>query len=386
MTVDAAAAPASRAPEAAPREGASHSVMERILDLARWAPSGDNTQPWRFEIVSDAHVVVHAFDTRAHCVYDFEGRASQVSVGAMLETLRIAATLHERSVRIARRANAPEEAPLFDVHLEFDPQVRPDALAAVIRTRSVQRRPLSTRPLAAEQRARLEASVGPGFAVRWFETPRARRRLAWLAVRNAKIRLTTPEAYTVHRDIIDWGTRYSPDRVPDRALGASGMSLRSMRWAMKSWRRVSTMNRWFGGTLAPRLELDWLPGVRCAAHFAIVAARTPSSIDDHVAAGAAVQRFWLTASALGLQLQPQYTPLVFAAYARRGIAFTRVGAARTRAALVRRMLDAILGDASEQTVFLGRVGHGPAPAARSTRLTVADLQWTGRLPGATARE
>jgi nitroreductase len=25
-------------------------ICEQILDLARWAPSGDNTQPWRFEI------------------------------------------------------------------------------------------------------------------------------------------------------------------------------------------------------------------------------------------------------------------------------------------------------------------------------------------------
>jgi len=361
-------------------------VMEHILDLARWAPSGDNTQPWRFEIVSDRHVVVHAFDTRAHCVYDFEGRASQLSVGAMLETLRIAATLHERSVHVVRRAHEPDDAPVFDVHLRFEPGLAPDPLAAAIRTRSVQRRALATRALSDEARARLEASVGPGHAVRWFEGASARRRLAWLAVRSAKIRLTTPEAYAVHRDVIHWGAQHSEDRVPDRALGASGLSLRSMRWAMKSWRRVSVLNRWFAGTLAPRLELDWLPGVRCAAHFAIVAGAGPATIDDYVAAGAAVQRFWLTATTLGLQLQPQYTPLVFAAYARRGVVFTSLAVARARAGLVRRMLDSILNEAAERTVFLGRIGHGPAATARSTRLSLVGLRWTGELPTATSRE
>ena len=25
-------------------------VLENILDQARWAPSGDNNQPWRFEV------------------------------------------------------------------------------------------------------------------------------------------------------------------------------------------------------------------------------------------------------------------------------------------------------------------------------------------------
>lgn len=66
--------------------------LTEILDLARWAPSGDNTQPWRFEIASDDQVVVHGFDTRQHCVYDLDGHPSQISLGALLETIALAAT------------------------------------------------------------------------------------------------------------------------------------------------------------------------------------------------------------------------------------------------------------------------------------------------------
>ena len=57
---------------------AANGILEQILDLARWAPSGDNTQPWRFERVDDLHVVVHGFDTRDHCVYDLTGHPSQM--------------------------------------------------------------------------------------------------------------------------------------------------------------------------------------------------------------------------------------------------------------------------------------------------------------------
>ena len=39
-------------------------VLIKLLDLARWAPSGDNTQPWRFEIAGEGHIVVHGHDTR----------------------------------------------------------------------------------------------------------------------------------------------------------------------------------------------------------------------------------------------------------------------------------------------------------------------------------
>ena len=67
---------------AAPSDGYQPlTTEEKILDLARWAPSGDNTQPWRFEISGDLQVVVHGFDTRDHCVYDLRGHASQLALG-----------------------------------------------------------------------------------------------------------------------------------------------------------------------------------------------------------------------------------------------------------------------------------------------------------------
>lgn len=47
---------------------AKRDVLLKILELARWAPSGDNTQPWRFEIVSDDHIAIHGSDTRDWCV------------------------------------------------------------------------------------------------------------------------------------------------------------------------------------------------------------------------------------------------------------------------------------------------------------------------------
>jgi nitroreductase len=350
--------------------------IERILDLARWAPSGDNSQPWRFEVVSDRHVVVHAFDTRSHCVYDLRGRASQLSVGALLETMRIAATGEGLEVEACRRADSSDELALIDVVFTPAPGLPRDPLIEVVRLRSVQRKPLSTRPLTAVEKSELERSVGAAHRVVWFEGRQARARLAWLAVRSAWIRLTIPEAYAVHRQIIEWDARYSEDRVPDQALGADPLSIRSMRWAMASWPRVERMNRWFGGTVAPRLQLDWLPGLRCAAHFAILARRPSGSIDGQLAAGAAVQRFWLTSTRLGLQLQPQYTPLVFAEYAREGTSFTAGAAATRRAHEVAGRLDGLLGaEAAACAVFLGRVGSGQPAEARSLRLPLERLRW-----------
>src|SRR3989442_9289503 len=93
------------------RHMAGQTPIEQILDLARWAPSGDNTQVWRFEIVNDHRVVVHGFDTRDHCVYDLDGHPSQISLGALLETISIAATAQGLRVETSRRLHAPETTP-----------------------------------------------------------------------------------------------------------------------------------------------------------------------------------------------------------------------------------------------------------------------------------
>jgi hypothetical protein len=191
---------------------------------------------------------------------------------------------------------------------------------------------------------------------------------------NARLRLTMPEAYTVHRDIIEWHARFSEDRVPDQALGLDAATLKLMRWIMASWQRVKFFNTWLAGHLTPRIELDLLPGLFCAAHFAIVARKAPQTLDDYVAAGRAVQRFWLTTTRLGLQLQPEMTPLIFGRYVREGIVFSRMPGATETAARLGRRLAALLQDVPvSQAAFLGRIGSGKAPSSRSLRLPLERL-------------
>ena len=351
--------------------------VAEILELARWAPSGDNAQPWRFEVIDAHHLVVHGFDTRENCVYDLDGHPSQIAHGALLETLAIAASAHGLRAEFERRPGSPDTHPDYRVELIPDGSVTPDPLLPHVRQRSVQRRPMRTTPLTPAQKRALQDAVGNLYSVRWFEGSQ-RWRLARLMFDNAKLRLTLPEAYSVHRAIIEWNARFSEDRVPDRALGLDAMTLKLMRWVMTSWQRVEFFNTWLAGHLTPRIEMDLLPGLLCGAHFAILADKPPETVGDYVAAGRAVQRFWLTATSLDLQLQPEVTPLIFGRYVREGRPFSRLSSATGRAASLYRRLSALLpGSAAEQTVFLGRVGRGRPAASRSLRRPMENLVQAG---------
>jgi nitroreductase len=349
-------------------------VLQRILELARWAPSGDNTQPWRFEIIAPRQVVVHGHDTRAHCVYDLDGHPSQISLGALLETMAIAASTAGLAMRASRRTQAPDTHPTFDVHFDSAPGVAPDPLAGAIERRSVQRRPLGTRPLSAAEKAALQLSLPPGFDLLWLEGAGRRWAMARLLFRNARLRLTMPEAFQTHRAVIEWNARYSPDRMPDQALGVDPLTARLMRWVMQSWPRVEFFNTWLAGTWAPRIQMDWLPALACAAHFVLLAEQPPRGIDDYVAAGRAMQRFWLAATELGLQLQPELTPLIFARYVREQRPFSAAPGMHEAAAALAAEAGSLIGPGTlPRAVFLGRIGEGAPPAARSLRLPLEEL-------------
>ncbi|WP_223272293.1 nitroreductase family protein [Sulfurirhabdus autotrophica] len=342
--------------------------LEAILELARWAPSGDNTQPWRFEKVSDNHLVVHGFDTRDHCVYDLDGHPSQIAIGALLETIAIAASGQGLTAIFQRRLNLPETTPTIDVQFELNSQLKPNELIPYITQRSVQRRPLHMRRLSPIEKNALEAAAGNDFQIFWIEGFSNKLSTAKLMFANAKLRLTIPEAYEVHRSVIQWNSQYSEDKVPDQAVGLDPLTLRLMRWVMQSWQRVSFFNRYLAGTLAPRLQLDLIPGIACAAHFALIARQEPESIDDYISAGRALQRFWLTATKLDLQLQPEMTPLIFAAYTRQKIQFSQTSGAMETAISLAKQLKNLLGNSTRRAVFMGRIGAGLAPKARSLRL------------------
>jgi len=350
------------------------SIPQQILDQARWAPSGDNAQPWCFEIVDDHHVVIHGHDTRDHCVYDLRGHASQLALGVLIETISIAASEHGLRVEARLRPGQPDTRPTIDIGFSAEPGIQPDPLRPFISTRTVQRRPLSTRPLTASARAQLEAAVGNDFRVVWISRFRDRFRLARLLFQNGGLRLTLPEAFETHRSIIQWDSDYSADRIPAKAVGLDPGTLRLMRWAMASWKRVDFLNRYLAGTLIPRIELDLIPGIACASHFVIMAPQPATTLDDFMAAGRAVQRFWLTATRLDLMLQPEMTPLIFRAYTRDKVAFSsNMRSQRLAEKLGHRLAELVLPENIDHAVFMGRIGSGRTPKARSIRLPLEKL-------------
>ena len=349
-------------------------TLTRILDLARWAPSGDNTQPWRFAVVDNTHIRVYGNDTRDHILYDFDGHASHLAHGALLETIRIAASGFGLNCSWQITSDEELRAPIYDVRLSSDATVAKSPLFDHIERRVVQRRPMRTLSLTPTQSAALVEAGGSNVQMQFFEGWPARWAVAKLLWRSAKIRLTCKEAYPIHKEIIEWRAQFSKDRIPDQAVGVDPVTARLMEWAMASWERVHFMNRFLGGTIAPRLQLDLLPALLCAAHVLVRPKKSPSQLEDWIQLGATWQRIWLTATQHGLHMQPELTPVIFRWYARSGQTFSADHALLVRAGELSGEFERLAGASTNDPFgFFCRVGTSVEPKSRSIRKNLREL-------------
>jgi hypothetical protein len=204
-----------------------------------------------------------------------------------------------------------------------------------------------------------------------------RLRLARLAALATGIRLRTPEAFATHQKIIDWRVTLSATKLPAASLGLSRPTLWAMRWALERWERMQLLNR-AGGTLGAAIQMDFIPMLLSATAFSLRYA-TPAEGDRPVAdvlqAGVHTQRFWLTATRLGLAVHPSMAILVFSDYGEKKVPFTAQGKLRLKAGRLADRFLTFFGAGTRDFVFMGRIGE-PLPrmsACRSVRRTVAEL-------------
>lgn len=351
--------------------------IERIFEQARWAPSGDNTQPWRIEITGDGSAVLHLTDQTDHDLYDYRGGEPTLLAGGMLlESIAVAASRWGRALEWQYEGRIGHQHRIA-LRLPKRAAIAIDPLDPYLPIRSVDRRPYSLKRLGAHEKRMLEEALGESARIVWHESIGERWRFVSLGAKATAIRLRTPEAFPTHQRVIDWTQGHSPDGVPARAAGLARPSLPLMRWALKDWRRMRIVNA-LGGTLAAAVQMDYVPGLLSAGFFTVRGAELPLDGPGRtiglLKAGRSIQRFWLTATRLGLAVQPAMGTLIFADHGARRPDFSRSSGVRRRAGTLAARFNATLGG-FDDLVFMGRIGVPPAKQklSRSIRRPLADL-------------
>jgi hypothetical protein len=329
----------------------SAETARRALDLARFAPSAHNTQPWR--VASDGGRLVVSIDPRRHLAHsDPMERDLRLALGGFVEALGIA--LRAEGVA-AERADPPAGA--FAALAPAGACDREAEAASLLRRRQTSRlayAPRDLEPAAADALAAAARDQGLDLHLVPKGTPERARldglffaatREAWLDARAvAELRRWVrfdPE-----------GARAPADGLSTHCLGLGTMSGLGAMLAVREapWRILTAA---FAAPLwAERLAATETTDVAAAPYLGLLlrpsADPAPGIASGSVgAAGAGLLRTWLAATKLGLALHP-----ISALLDRRGWEVARH-----------------LGVATGRVLFAFRLGRS-APPPRSGRLAV----------------
>ena len=280
------------------------STIEKILDAAISAPSGDNIQPWRFELAHDyTRINLFNLPEKDDSYYNYQQTASYIAHGAVIENIAIAARHLGCKAEIALfpETNNPQHV----ARIELSP-VSPEAdpLYAAIFNRYTNRFAFQPIELAEADIKKLSASVQAFDNVRAYFVHQRRqvKKLAAVLMLNDRLVFERQDMHRYLFSTVRWNQteiENSGDGMPVATLGLNPLE-KPFFPLMRFWRVVRAANY---------VGLSRVIGIKCwnnCRNAALLGEITVKQADNpgFVQAGRAMQRVWLEATRQGLAFQP----------------------------------------------------------------------------------
>lgn len=347
--------------------------VRTLVSFGAMAPSGGNSQPWRFEFVRGELRCFHEPE-RSKAFLDFANLASYVSLGAVVENMHLVAEQQGRSMQVNVFPQANDMTQVCS--LRFGPLGRPardEVLFEHIAKRVTNRKPGVRAPLTtADISALLGAAESRHGRLTLLHDEQQLQKVADLLGPGDRLRFVSK---TMHSELVS-EIRWTPKEVEQTrdgldvaTLELSPVDLAGLRLA-SSLGAMELVGKLGGGRALEKPTRKSIAGASAVGLLTIPGGHTPRAMFE---GGRALQRVWLTATARGYAFQPM-TALV--------CLFWRLlaGAPELSAPQVRelnelraRYLEVLDVPQAHGEVMLFRLTRADAPTAHSLRRHVDDM-------------
>ena len=275
-----------------------------LLRYAILAPSGHNTQPWSFRILSDGVSILADYDRRLS-VADPADRELLMSIGAAIMNLRVAAAHFGMHCKVSLAGGEAPAAHLATLRIResFDTERELAPLFSALPRRRTNRSRYRAKPLAAAELARILSFSGESGRVLLITGEELKEKIARMVNQGDRWQLSDPD---FREELSHWmwaPAERKEDGLSTDSFGIPGLVSRASLWMMK------------------RLNLGQLVGARDAAAVreagAIAIVTGENRREDLIEAGQALEKLLLVITALGLQYSFFNQPIAVAPLRRR---------------------------------------------------------------------
>ncbi|MDE2312135.1 MAG: nitroreductase family protein [Patescibacteria group bacterium] len=337
--------------------------IKKILAIAVNAPSGDNSQPWKFKLLDNGLEVFNqpqADDTQ----YNFHQRGSLLAHGALLENVCLLAETEGLKPTITLFPNGTNSNLTARVLFEaFQPAKK--NWAEIIELRATNRKAYKSQHLAKEFCDQIQSLNQTGkIKVLLNQEPRDIERLAKALSYNEKLILENP---FIHREIFKF-IRWSKQAMQKTKDGHDIKSLeleppQEMAFKVFShWPILKFLNRFHVSKLVTN-ETEKV--YRSSACYGLITAPDLEPI-TLIQAGRLFEKIWLTATQSGVNLQPTTALL----YLNQRVTEQQADKLTPEQINIVKTANKVITEvfrAHEQPLMLFRMGYCQPPTARSLK-------------------
>jgi len=283
----------------------SQKQIENIIKIAAQAPSGNNSQPWTFEVEKNVISIFNVPD-KDKILFNYKDRGSLVAHGALLENLVITIGEFGFDPEVKLFPEETDENLVAKIILSENKSPNEDSLYEWIGKRTTNRRPYESRPLestAQEAFKKFGASLSEGFE---FFVSEDKEDIEFAADKFSVGDRLIFENKSVHEALfstVSWTQEAEQRKREGLYVGTKELSKAEVfvfRNLLSNWTFLKVFG-WLG--IAEKAQEKRKVLYRSSSAIGMIFAKDLSK-EGFVEGGRILQRFWLLTAKEGVAFQP----------------------------------------------------------------------------------
>lgn len=341
-------------------------IIQKIIEAGVLAPSGDNCQPWSFE-VSGNKISIFILPERDTSLYSLENHPSLIATGAAIENMIITAKHFGYLADVELYQNSSQAPYLVAAITIAKDSSTEDKLYFSIESRHTNRKSYEKVPLTDEQEQELtSAAEFIGGRLILIKDSEHKKYLGKAVAQNERILFENSHMHDFFYNHINW----TKEDAQNKSIGFYVKTLEVPKPALPMFKLarnskiIRALNKFgFAKSIASQNSKIY----QSAAAIGVILADNDSN-EAFLKVGRIFERIWLTATSQGLSMQP-LTGIMFLHH--------RIAAGKTselsqkHIELVEnsyQVIENIFGVQGKIIGMIFRVGRSLPPSARSNRL------------------
>lgn len=341
-------------------------VIQKILDVAVYAPSGDNSQPWKFT-VKDNEIKIFNIPDRDNPYLNFRQSGSYVAHGALIENIVIAASQSGYAAEINLFPDS-REPDLVAVANLAQTNPKEELFYPYIKERCTNRKPYQDTKLSEGQKRSFmhaQEEVGKGGKVILVDDEDKKKALGEALSAMEQVALETDFLHKLFFDDIVWTEK-------EELKKKHGLYIKTMELPPPVQMLFKIIKHWLVMKFLNKIGFAKMAAKGNAKVYAKAAAlgsvvMDADSAEDFINAGRLIQRVWLKATKMKLGFQPVAGILFLA---RRVLAGEAKELSDEHVTLAKKSYETIkraFGVYQGTVAMVFRIGVADPPSARSSR-------------------